>query len=398
MTNMRIRRFSGKKNISGVFYVFFIILLLRTPHSFARPFIGYPNSSLDLTLPLTRCRMYRDYEDNPDDENFASDNIENLLVSSSKDKLYLWDIAARRYLWNTELGMDVVSNIVINKNSLYLVGKTEKAGKSAIGRKEQNYFFKDINKLTGLTNRQTDLDLPASANEIFFLDFKKEKIIAVGQNGDVYFFNEADGGFGGKLRSGKKLSSVPFFSDDELIAGTSDGKIIIVSFEGSVSTAASAAKTVSAVIYTSDGKIIYGDKQGSVVALNKSDKSKIWKFRAGAEISDITETPFGTLISSFDNYVYLVSTATGKRIWKKRMPGRTFVKPLVKDGFAVIAGLSEPEAEVIELKTGRIVNRLFLETENSFDGAVFLFDDSLVFSTLKGLTAFTSLSGKCAEK
>ncbi|MDQ3323301.1 MAG: PQQ-like beta-propeller repeat protein, partial [Acidobacteriota bacterium] len=310
------------------------------------------------------------------------------------------DIAARQYLWNTELGMDVVSNIVINKNSLYLVGKIEKTEKSENGessRKRQSYFLKEINKLTGLTNRQTELNLPAGADEKFFLDIKKERIIAVGRSGGVYFFNNADGSLAGNLQSGKNVSSVPFFSDNEIIAGTSDDKIIIIPFDGSVPTATATAKTVSAVISTPDGKIIYGDRHGGVTALNKSDKIKIWKFRAGAEISDITQTPFGALISSFDNYVYLISTADGKLVWKKRMPGRTFARPLVRDGFAVIANLYEPEAEIVELKTGRIVNRLFLETENYFDGAVFLFEHSLVFSTLKGLTGFTAFPGKCAE-
>lgn len=399
---MRIGRGSGEKNISSFFRVYFIILLLQTTPGFARAFFGQPN--LNLALPLSRCDVYRHRSDENTGENYASDNTGVFLVSSSKDKLYLWDVAAHELLWNTELGMDVVSNIVINKNSLYLIGKTSKneiIEEDGIGhkqQKEQIYFFKDINKLTGLTNRQTELDLSAGANEEFILDVKNEKIIAFSQNGNIYFINKWDGGLGGKLRSGKSLSSAPFFSVGELFAGTSDNKIINVPFDGSAPTETPTARTVSSIIYTSDEKIIYGDKQGNVVALNKSDKiKKLWKFRAGAEISNITQTPFGMLVSSFDNYIYLLSSSTGKRIWKRKMPGRTFTRPLIKGDFAVIANLSEPEAEIIELKKGGIVNRLFLEPENFFNGSVFFLDDSLVFSTVKGLTRFTSLPGKCVE-
>ncbi len=392
------------KSISSISFIFSAILFLQTNCIIASPLYDAPG--LDLTVPLNRCVLIKESDKDGVDSFFASDNISKLTGFSFEGKLFLYDAADSRFLWITELGLQIASNILFKENSMYLIGRSE-----AGGNKEKKYFFNVISNLTGLTNRRIELNLSKSlsnaneANEVFFLGIKKERIIVLSGKGDVFFFDSAapaDRLQTEKLRVGKTITSSPFFSGDNLIVGTSDNKIVIIPFERGAATRItttqiSVSGTVSAVVYTHEGNIIYGDRAGSVVALDKANKTKLWKFRAGAAITDITQTTLGTLISSSDNYIYLISTMSGRRLWKKRMTARVFSKPLIREGFAVVANLYEAEAEVIELKTGRTVNRLFLDKEDVFEGDGFLFSDSVVFPTLKGLIGFTSMPGKCAN-
>jgi len=376
----------------------------------AAPFGLGSTGKIDLTLPLSRCPTYPIYKNNDETENLASDKAMNFIFFISEDKLYLWDLTTRGYLWNTELGIKIVSNIVVNNDSLYMIvgrrsvksatlnNETERRGSEQL--KTETFFLRDINKLTGLTNRETILNLPDGGDKDFFLDLKKERLIIAGRNGALLLFNfdTPNQTLVDKSRSGVKMITKPFFDEDALIAGTFDNKIITIRYDDSGSYEIQTPAAVSAVAGTADGKIIYGDELGGVFALGKNGKNVIWKFRAGGRIADITPTPYGVLVYSLDNYIYFVSAASGKRVWKKRMPGRIHPKPLITDGFAVITNFSAPEADVIELKKGAVVNRFFLEPDNAFDGAVSLFENSLVFSTIKGLTEFSSLSGKCSEK
>lgn len=368
------------------------------------------NGKIDLTLPFSRCPTYPIYRNNDGTENFASDKNKEFVFFTSEDKLYLWDLTTRGYLWNTELGIKIVSNIVVNNDSLYMIvgrksvkpailnNETERGGAEQL--KTETFFLRDTNKLTGLTNRETILNLPDGGEKDFFLDLKKERLIIAARNGALLIFNfdSPNRTLVDKSRGGVKMITKPFFAEDALIAGTSDNKIITIRYDGSGSYEIQTPAAVSAVVGTPDGKIIYGDERGGIFALGKNGKKVIWKFRAGGRIADITPTTYGVLVYSFDNYIYFVSAASGKRVWKKRMPGRIYPKPLITGDFAVITNFSASEADVIELKKGAVVNRFFLEPDNVFDGAVSLFENSLVFSTIKGLTEFSSLSGKCSEK
>jgi hypothetical protein len=64
-------------------------------------------------------------------------------------------------------------------------------------------------------------------------------------------------------------------------------------------------------------------------SLIKRLKTPEWKLRNGAEISSVTPTAEGLLISSFDNFIYLISENGGKPLWKKRLSGRITAAPLI---------------------------------------------------------------------
>ncbi len=77
-----------------------------------------------------------------------------------------------------------------------------------------------------------------------------------------------------------------------------------------------------------DNLLILGDKKGEISARDIRSGKKVWKLRTGGEISSIVSSQRGLLISSYDNFLYMVSTLDGRIIWKRRMEGRSTGNPL----------------------------------------------------------------------
>lgn len=342
----------------------------------------------DLSQPLNRCREYNLHAEDEPDKPVASDNNFHLTISTADGKLKLFETATARLLWTSDLGLKRInSNVVFDETAIYFTTITETAGGA------RNLTLKNINKLTGLANWQTKpaflSDAPTGAPvEKVNLSIRGEEITAVGQNGILYVFNKTDGR---KIRGGqigiKQPAAVLYNFDDRLIVETPGSRLSVVSTGGTTLGEIPTEEKVSAAL-SSDSRLIFGDKRGNVFAVDSQNYSAAWKFRAGAGISDISETEYGVMITSDDNFVYLVTSAKGKLVWKRRMPGRV-LGTLVAGSYAIAVSLAQPEADVIELSSGRIVNRLFADADNHLTGYVFVQNDLLILSTSKGLIAFS---------
>ncbi len=153
-----------------------------------------------------------------------------------------------------------------------------------------------------------------------------------------------------------------------------------------------------------DKTIIVGDQKGIVSSIKiekidfeiskrekkgKKTTNNIWKFRVGAEVSNINFTPRGLLITSLDNFAYLISAGKGNLIWKKRLAGRISEKPLVLDNYALITTIAEPTISVVELSTGRVINKIILEDENFVTANPIKTQNKIIVPTSKGLYAFS---------
>ncbi len=128
------------------------------------------------------------------------------------------------------------------------------------------------------------------------------------------------------------------------------------------------------------------------------NRKNFWKFRNGAQVSSITFTPKGLLLTSYDNFVYLVSTEKGKLIWKKRLAGRITVEPLVFDNFVAVSSLFDSEVFVLDLSNGKQVNQFSLTEESLLLNSPLLLENFLVYVTFKGLSIFSHSGGGCTRR
>jgi outer membrane protein assembly factor BamB len=146
-----------------------------------------------------------------------------------------------------------------------------------------------------------------------------------------------------------------------------------------------------------DNSLYIGDKYGNVSEIMISSGKVRWKAVTGAEIISVTKVKQGLLVSSFDNFIYLLSEKNGKRLWKKRLTGKSIGKPLIKDNVAVFCTLGGSDALFIELDKGKSVNKVLINDENYFINNPSSFNNLIFFPTLKGLIAFSS-DKQCSNK
>jgi len=119
--------------------------------------------------------------------------------------------------------------------------------------------------------------------------------------------------------------------------------------------------------------------------------------RFGGEIFSLSLVPAGVLVSSLDNFVYLISLQKRKKIWKRRLAGRILAKPLIRDNFGVFVTTVGNSAIILDLSNGKIVNQISLPDDSFTLSEPVTVDKSLVFSTSKGIFAFSSGNTRCSQ-
>ncbi len=202
--------------------------------------------------------------------------------------------------------------------------------------------------------------------------------------------SKEDGNIIAEKKLGYNLATVPVRHREKIYFGSSDKKIVVLSALDGHPVAETIVKAIPTIVAPSDNDIVYfGDKRGYVFALREPSKKMLWSSVTGAEISDMTIIPQGLLVSSNDNYIYLLSTKNGNRIWKRRLAGRAVGKPLVRDETGVFSSFGSNEAIFLNLRRGKVVNQFFIAGDNYFIGNPIVGTEaaSIIFPTLRDFSA-----------
>ena len=143
--------------------------------------------------------------------------------------------------------------------------------------------------------------------------------------------------------------------------------------------------------------MLVGDKQGNVRTYSLfGSKRKQGKLlaRTGGEIVGILPLKNSFLIISKDNFVYSVSLRGGKKIWKRKLPGRVIGRLLLDDGAGFFITSGSNVAFFISLSNGEIINRLNMEKGVYFTGSPLSIERLLLLPTNEGLVAYSPTSCK----
>ncbi len=326
--------------------------------------------------------------------NIASDNNYSLYVSLSDGKLLSINSKTGEKSWETELGGDIVSLPLIDRKNVFIATKQSDKLSNNVKKAFRTVMIHSLGKTTGLVEWQ--IKLTASGN-VYMYD-SENFIIPVFANGDVYSIAKADGRTEWIKSLVSEVSSRPLGKKSEIILGTFDKRITVLSLNSGKPIKKFEIPVTAAIIIedTTGNNLIVGDKKGILWSLNKKKNTRNWSYRLGAEISSVKPTVKGLLISSFDNFAYLISEESGKLIWKKRLPGRIAAEPQIKDNFLIITSVDESEALVIELSSGKLVNKIILgEDENFFTGEATQSKNLFVYITHRGILGFTFSDKGC---
>jgi outer membrane protein assembly factor BamB len=116
----------------------------------------------------------------------------------------------------------------------------------------------------------------------------------------------------------------------------------------------------------SNGVVYIGDLNGTVHAVRASDGRAIWTFKTNGEVkSSPVVVGDRVLIGSYDEHLYCLAVSNGALVWKFRTQGPVHCTAGVSNGVAHIAGCDE-SFRAIRISDGR---QLFRVASGAYTGA-----------------------------
>lgn len=318
----------------------------------------------------------------------ASDNEQKLYVSERDGLLYCFDLETAGQLWTADLGGKTVSNLLETENLLYIVTsrennsgiktdvKTKNGSDIKIDDPEKKFFSKEnvgssvlwaIDKKSGITAFRAVV-----FGDLNFHLFKSGEVIYLidGSRMSVSVFGESLKRSAEETVFDKKLAGQPFFDretkdlylvfeDEVLKMALKKERVVYERIIKAVGKNRINAFTVSGELY------FVGDEMGNLSAYKKSDKTQMWKFRAGGKISDIEIFADKLIVSSFDNFLYCLKSGNGKQIWKKRFPGRISKVNKSTDMDLFVRSSYSADYYLIDVGSGNIANQYLVKLSDA---------------------------------
>lgn len=292
-------------------------------------------------------------------------------------------------LWRADIGGEFVSSIAVIDNGILVVtNTTSQSGQGGIST------LRLIPSDSGIPSWTAKL--PFSAR--YHLGRINGSTAAVSQEGLVVLLDSASGTTLWQVGPVGKLSARPAFSPTGIALATQSKELVVVAAKSaSIVSRQTTSALVTSVAFVGNENIAAGDERGGVVLFGERHNRSIWRFKSGGAITFITETGDGILVTSLDNFVYLISDYNGDVIWKKRLSGRVVEGGTMIGGLFAVLIYGENSAYLLDLKTGKlndaqppsdvdIINRV----------PVAVGGNRVVVSAIDGLSLY-SLSG-CGSK
>lgn len=394
-----------KKNSRTYIFVFGLIFLYLALFNFPIPVAAQQilkvvesSESANLSLPFRLCYQKPDNKIAP--VNFASDNKASLFVAFQAGKIAKIYLTNNSTIWMSNLGGEIISDLIFDDQRVYLItevfeGAPEKDKENDGGRRIINYILWSLDAETGLT----DWQLPFTSNYSVFLESYQDKIFLIAKDGTVKWIKKHDAQKISNKNLARGISSPPNFFENKIYIGTEDNSILTVSADNAeIVSKIPTLQSPASVLIAARDKLFWGERKGFVNLFDTKSNSRVWSVRYGGEISSLTLVPDGILVSSLDNFVYLISQQKGAKIWKRRLAGRISAEPLIISNFAVFVTAVDNNAVVLDLKNGKIVNQISLADIGFILSKPVIADKSLVFSTNKGIFAFSGVNAGCSQR
>lgn len=324
----------------------------------------------------------------------ASDNTQHFYVAFSEGILEAVVKNSGQTLWKSDIGGEILPEFIIDPERLYILSK-ELSPTAAYpsGKSTESPFTElkihGLSPNTGITIWRQTLSVPPS--ERAFLAENTSRLLILTNTGKIFLVNKQNGNV--ELERNLNVAPVtrPLFLEDNLFFGTTDKRLIEISAQsGNLKKEFKLSQLPSLIFGINEGNIVIGDVLGGIKSLDLNEGTIHWQILTGAQIASITKVKNGLLVSSFDNFIYLLSERNGKLLWRTRISGRSIGAPLVKNSFAVFSTLNGSDAVFIDLQKGKTVNRIVIAENNYFLGNPVILGNLLLFPTYQGLSAFGS--------
>jgi outer membrane protein assembly factor BamB len=89
----------------------------------------------------------------------------------------------------------------------------------------------------------------------------------------------------------------------------------------------------------------------------------IWRAKLGGKINNIEANIYGFLVSSDDNYLYLLNPKNGNKVWKNRFSGKVLGTISVNEKVGVVTVYGENSLQLFDIQKGRLLSSLKFGTD-----------------------------------
>lgn len=313
----------------------------------------------------------------------------SVAATTDADRIFLsevggWVVAVSiedgKLLWRSELGGQIVPVPLASPAGVF-VGSESLATKSPAVRSGQ---LRKLTSESGLTMWATSLSSPW----IGAVAASSGTLYGCNRDGRLVAVSKSDGRVLWSSDGTVQCIAPPALDNDSVVAVDARGDVIAFAIDGGGilwrrRIAGGRLKNVAV-----DASGIYaGTGNGRFFAFSRSGQLR-WSTRAGNGTQSMVASQEGLVITSLDNYVYFLAFKNGKRRWKYRLDGRPVAAPLLEGNSVFLLDSSGAQGVVLDLKTGKPVNRLALGSQFEANGDPVLVKDRLILPTRQGLIAF----------
>jgi outer membrane protein assembly factor BamB len=324
----------------------------------------------DSIVSLQRCWQYPSAiaDDQP-----AADK-DNVYVAEPGGRVSAISLIAGARVWSTELGGEVSSDITTDGANVYVVTSDANGGS----------HLRSLSVASGIPDWK--LEFPSGRH--LQIALVGELLIVAADSGEISAYRPVATKPVWSLTLPEKITGI-FPASRSILIATGGRKLHSIDVASGKATAVYQADADIVTAIADGDEILTGDGRGNVIKFVGGSPS--WRFRNGARITVLLETPRGVIAASADNFVYLVSAYNGDVRWKKRMPARVASVTVAGD-LAVVTSVGESNAVLIDLESGKPAGRVSLSDEELFVRSPVYVENKFVFFTTAGVFAASRAS------
>ena len=336
-----------------------------------------------LSQPLTVAWRY--HTDQTTDLTPAAD-AETVFFPLSTGVLLALNTADGKLQWKAEVGGDFSAALVADERSVYAASSYTLATE-----KNLHGTLRALSKSTGLTLWMRTLPAPISGSLI------ADSVALYGGSvdGHIYAVNKLTGRVIWSNQYAEEFSGQPQVVGTRVYFGSNAGTIRALDAKtGQQLWEYKTRGPIQGAIAVKDNMAYFGSGDGNVYAFDEIRSKVRWQRRTGAAVQAVALVDNGVLVSSLDNFAYLLSLNKGALIWRQQLPGRISSRPVTATDGALFTPFSTDTAIVLNLRDGKPANTLSLGEENSSAAAPISASRLVLITTPHSLLAFAAPASK----
>lgn len=332
------------------------------------------------TSPLQPCWKFETEELST--SMFASDNEQSYLSQTNGSIIAINNLRGEK-VWELELGNRTDSNIYIFDEYL-LVVTLQKVIEGKEEQKSTKTFIRLISPVNGSITKTISFE-----NKVF-----NEVLI---NKSTVYLFDNQ----GYIVATDKELNKVwektlnsyittsPILTLQHLGINTENKTFIEINKRnGVISDQFNVKEKKINKSRLIGDDLIFGGVNGLVYSYNSNKLQYNWVTVTGGRIVEILESNKNILVISDDNFVYLLSGNSGKKLWKTKLSGRLIGSKILNKEFGTFLTYGTNDAVFLNLSNGNYINKISFDESIYFINTPILYESNILIPTNKGIYSY----------